>query len=67
MTDFVLDMDAALLISTHTPLAGRDVRKKTDFGALCISTHTPLAGRDGRGVVVAVVLLDFNSHAPCGA
>ena len=35
------------IISTHTPLAGRDGDQLPVFGdALEISTHTPLAGRD---------------------
>ena len=33
-------------ISTHTPLAGRDVVWALPSGAVPISTHTPLAGRD---------------------
>ena len=35
-------------ISTHTPLAGRDVQGVNAAIALGISTHTPLAGRDDR-------------------
>ena len=33
-------------ISTHTPLAGRDVPSFAAFSMCLISTHTPLAGRD---------------------
>ena len=33
-------------ISTHTPLAGRDVGDQNKKRADGISTHTPLAGRD---------------------
>ena len=33
-------------ISTHTPLAGRDVEARAGIATLPISTHTPLAGRD---------------------
>ena len=33
-------------ISTHTPLAGRDVFLVDSNHITCISTHTPLAGRD---------------------
>ena len=35
-----------LTISTHTPLAGRDVRHILLYYNQTISTHTPLAGRD---------------------
>ena len=34
------------MISTHTPLAGRDVSLNIFVGSHIISTHTPLAGRD---------------------
>ena len=34
------------MISTHTPLAGRDVPAVTLLADKLISTHTPLAGRD---------------------
>ena len=34
------------LISTHTPLAGRDSVLQVWISELAISTHTPLAGRD---------------------
>ena len=37
---------ASDLISTHTPLAGRDTAWPEPNGAGKISTHTPLAGRD---------------------
>ena len=33
-------------ISTHTPLAGRDMTSSAVEKILLISTHTPLAGRD---------------------
>ena len=35
-----------LIISTHTPLAGRDVNIGAYAVNVWISTHTPLAGRD---------------------
>ena len=35
-------------ISTHTPLAGRDLQGSHWHRSLSISTHTPLAGRDHR-------------------
>ena len=34
------------VISTHTPLAGRDTVVRKKLVCICISTHTPLAGRD---------------------
>ena len=39
-------LDYSLMISTHTPLAGRDGIGQTFTDAIGISTHTPLAGRD---------------------
>ena len=33
-------------ISTHTPLAGRDISYLRQWNVVFISTHTPLAGRD---------------------
>ena len=35
------------MISTHTPLAGRDQWRNLALTSCRISTHTPLAGRDG--------------------
>ena len=37
------------MISTHTPLAGRDLKIESLADSIQISTHTPLAGRDGDG------------------
>ena len=34
------------MISTHTPLAGRDLTFFFSLPVIHISTHTPLAGRD---------------------
>ena len=34
------------MISTHTPLAGRDAEELVKAIIKTISTHTPLAGRD---------------------
>ena len=54
-------------ISTHTPLARRDL------GLYCvgtfdlISTHTPLARRDQNTMADAASLNDFYSHASCEA
>ena len=39
-------MSEANVISTHTPLAGRDEKRGTNTMHYRISTHTPLAGRD---------------------
>ena len=56
------------LISTHTPLAGRD---QVRCGASCstsrISTHAPLAGRDTSSPPRSGVQHNFNPRAPCGA
>ena len=55
-------------ISTHTPLAGRDIFKMYIDKSFNISTHTPLAGRDCHGRFFLPLLMDnFNSHAPRGA
>ena len=35
-----------VMISTHTPLAGRDDDLEKRIADMPISTHTPLAGRD---------------------
>ena len=44
----VLLLDAMRkVISTHTPLTGRDFIEYLFGMAICISTHTPLTGRDG--------------------
>ena len=42
MFDFIL----GIVISTHAPLAGRDLGPADSDNALLISTHAPLAGRD---------------------
>ena len=58
----------AAAISTHTPLAGRDrIYIITQIWQFVISTHTPLAGRDNERGCSLWKVLDFNSHAPCGA
>ena len=55
-------------ISTHTPLARRDLLDSfAIIDQIAISTHTPLARRD-EGFLQAVFWLRyFYSHAPCGA
>ena len=54
-------------ISTHTPLAGRDLRASAPSNnARSISTHTPLAGRDLHELEIMVDSYNFYSHAPRG-
>ena len=49
VTQFLqVDLSPAM-ISTHTPLAGRDAARLDWEYESGISTHTPLAGRDGCG------------------
>ena len=55
------------IISTHTPLAGRDHHNGTGCQGRRISTHTPLAGRDLTQGSTATTATDFYSHAPRGA
>ena len=64
MTRAEFNLDLARMISTHTPLAGRDaaelINEQTGKG---ISTHTPLAGRDlDRRVVDAAAII--STHTP---
>ena len=66
-TMVVSDYDIGDYISTHTPLAGRDVIIGTDSETNSISTHTPLAGRDPGMFERAQIHEDFYSHAPRGA
>ena len=55
-------------ISTHAPLAGRDVyRRRRCAHLLYISTHAPLAGRDRSDGCGSSAARDFNPRAPCGA
>ena len=54
-------------ISTHTPLAGRDLLDAQVPAGKTISTHTPLAGRDQLPFVSWDGLGNFYSHAPRGA
>ena len=42
----LVDKEIRLVISTHTPLAGRDIKAGWTGYNRSISTHTPLAGRD---------------------
>ncbi len=54
-------------ISTHTPLAGRDLWHYILWELELISTHTPLAGRDPWAIRSRYFFGNFNSHAPRGA
>ena len=56
-----------VLISTHAPLAGRDIQCRKSKTLPFISTHAPLAGRDPSVRVFNALRLDFNPRAPCGA
>ena len=55
------------IISTHTPLAGRDDFTTSPVRSIKISTHTPLAGRDDIMLYIVIKFRHFNSHAPRGA
>ena len=50
-------------ISTHAPLAGRDISNGTLSCALMISTHAPLAGRDQK-IADLLGLFYISTHAP---
>ena len=55
-------------ISTHTPLARRDIARFAIASAWAsISTHTPLARRDGGYRRLRGLCGDFYSHASCEA
>ena len=54
-------------ISTHAPLAGRDVDSPAQTSVSGISTHAPLAGRDTDAARLLAVPWYFNPRAPCGA
>ena len=41
-------------ISTHAPLAGRDVNRFAWYNSRKISTHAPLAGRDSKSVQITM-------------
>ena len=46
--------DTFFIISTHAPLAGRDLAPKHGKLSPCISTHAPLAGRDSKSVQITM-------------
>ena len=55
------------LISTHTPLAGRDRHDgATPTSAVNFNSHAPCGARQG-SARIEKNHKDFNSHAPCGA
>ena len=54
-------------ISTHAPLAGRDLSVPAFASSDTISTHAPLAGRDRSAGGNVRINGNFNPRAPCGA
>ena len=54
-------------ISTHAPLAGRDLTIHVLVLYILISTHAPLAGRDPMMQATRLHTKNFNPRAPCGA
>ena len=66
VTDALLNCVDATLISTHTPLAGRDACVDWLAFTITISTHTPLAGRDLLTPHFFQLCFYFYSHAPRG-
>ena len=62
-TGYTADETAEAYISTHAPLAGRDVCAFTCVFCMAISTHAPLAGRDNnRRKNIHEILI--STHAP---
>ena len=54
-----------LTISTHTPLAGRDMHAHDcGISTIVISTHTPLAGRDERAFINDRRGVRISTHTP---
>ena len=51
------------MISTHTPLAGRDQNDNEILQYPQISTHTPLAGRD-RKFTRFLAVCNISTHTP---
>ena len=52
-----------IIISTHTPLARRDLNKGLCGGSYEISTHTPLARRDNT-LYSPFVRFSISTHTP---
>ena len=59
-----MTQNAIYTISTHTPLAGRDILVVIIAGAVRISTHTPLAGRDAEAVPHNAGIVAFQLTRP---
>ena len=51
-------------ISTHAPLAGRDLTSLFAPDIVSISTHAPLAGRDRHELKALFCHADISTHAP---
>ena len=51
-------------ISTHAPLAGRDLVRHAGPIVVDISTHAPLAGRDLVVAGIKIFRKDISTHAP---
>ena len=63
-TEIAVQICSSLMISTHTPLAGRDDTEDYTFNLKRhISTHTPLAGRDGE-VETMKSAVQISTHTP---
>ena len=56
--------DCSSEISTHAPLAGRDIRREDVQRLLQISTHAPLAGRDCSGARSTIFIERFQPTRP---
>ena len=56
-----------LWVSTHTPLARRDITEGKSYDMNVVSTHTPLARRDEIALQGIGKLIGFYSHASCEA
>ena len=52
------------IISTHAPLAGRDLDGERGYVLVTISTHAPLAGRDDKWLRVADKAVKFQPTRP---
>ena len=64
-TATVLCAEHRVDISTHAPLAGRDLGAGAPYGLeYNISTHAPLAGRDNPSIEVRLTDSEISTHAP---
>ena len=57
----------SLIFQLTRPMRGATMTGATSWVDKFISTHTPHAGRDKFAVSLMFGIVDFNSHAPCGA